>query len=575
MTIPNNLSARDIVLNLIPLLLKEISVPSEYHEQIAAIDEMLRDDSTGLIDSLTDFAVESATVNFKIESDNQNLSEILAEWLENINKSYSGRIPSGIKAVAAEYFKEIWKRSSFPVLKLGGWEKIKGIWLPTKMFFIDSSSIYAHDKNVKEQKLSLFSYDYYLSNKKDNSLKIGDDYILSRPYCKWYDKYSIPYLIKRGVYHNYLLIKALKEKQYKLLNQIVAGLWLLTKGDAQLEIQKDQTTSDEEIRQAVDDLKKLIKDNIDKKSDAPVRGRTWDEKLELLVPKIADMFDPKITQTAEQNILSGLGFIDIAEAVSASRRESILNPKAFVREVQSRVDDFKNHILKSIMYQVKEENKKNIKYMNAQFFYESDPVTIFLTDEFKNRIRQQYRMGNISKETAVQLTGDGNMDFNVEVMRRNREARNGLDIAMYPPVAENREGQGIDIPSEEYAPTKEEDKRGKPIPDDKVDTIEKKDKYDVGKTKPEKAIYRTIKELPKQVRNNMSPNLQTTFLRVFNNALERYKNETRAWRIAWSVIKRIGKKNKQGKWVRKASRIKANQKLINEIAKIIEYEKEK
>ncbi len=54
--------------------------------------------------------------------------------------------------------------------------------------------------------------------------------------------------------------------------------------------------------------------------------------------------------------------------------------------------------------------------------------------------------------------------------------------------------------------------------------------------------------------------MQRVFLRVFNNAYEQYHDETRAFRVAWSVIRRIARKGKNGKWHRKRRRV--NGKLM-------------
>ena len=77
----------------------------------------------------------------------------------------------------------------------------------------------------------------------------------------------------------------------------------------------------------------------------------------------------------------------------------------------------------------------------------------------------------------------------------------------------------------------------------RTNEIEKQE-YDIGRL--EGAPYKTIKQLPKQIKNNMSADLQGVFLKVFNSALKQYQNETRAFRVAWSVIRQIGRKNKKG-----------------------------
>ena len=145
-------------------------------------------------------------------------------------------------------------------------------------------------------------------------------------------------------------------------------------------------------------------------------------------------------------------------------------------------------------------------------------------------------------------------------MRRETEAKEGIDTTMYPHVTDNREGQGIDIPGEETIP-EDEEKTGKPKDRDKLDD---KDKFDVSIKELEGAPYSSPSDLPPSIKNNLSPGLQSTFIEVFNNAYEKY-GETRAFRIAWSVIKKIAKKGKDGKWVRKSSRTKLNRAMVEEV----------
>ena len=62
---------------LMTSLFRRISVPEDYHGRVGAVKVMLEDDISGLVDSLTDFAVESASVNYTIETSNSKFTEIL------------------------------------------------------------------------------------------------------------------------------------------------------------------------------------------------------------------------------------------------------------------------------------------------------------------------------------------------------------------------------------------------------------------------------------------------------------------------------------------------------------------
>jgi len=186
---------------MLGLLNRKIIVPTDFHEQCQCVRNMLKDDVTGLVDVLTDFAVHSATVDFTIETNYDKLNELFHVWSLELNQAYP-TLPIGLKALAQEYFKERWQGSSFPVLKIAEWSKYGTLLLPTKMVFIDGSSIYADDKNASDE-LRVEGYDYYIGDKFDPPYKIvADKYVVNRPYGRWYDKYPTPYLIKRGIYHN-------------------------------------------------------------------------------------------------------------------------------------------------------------------------------------------------------------------------------------------------------------------------------------------------------------------------------------------------------------------------------------
>jgi len=62
------------------------------------------------------------------------------------------------------------------------------------------------------------------------------------------------------------------------------------------------------------------------------------------------------------------------------------------------------------------------------------------------------------------------------------------------------------------------------------------------------APYKNVESLPDSVKNNMTKELQEVFRKTFNNALKQYKDETKAFKVAWSVIKKMAIKGKDGKW---------------------------
>ena len=571
-------TATIIINNLFSLLLNKISVPTDFHGRVKAVKEMLEDDVSGLVDSLTDYQVNTASVDFTIESSNADLAKKLNKWLEMINSPYKGQIPRGIKPLAEEYFKERWKSSSFPILKIGAWDSIEGLLVPTKLFFVDGGSVYAQDKEENKSKniKQLLSYDYYLGEDKEKEDKLEKGVIITKPYGRWYQKFPVPYLIKRGIYHNYRLIKAIKDKQGSTLEGLIPYLLLIKKGSEAL-AKQGKTYSDEQMKAIEAKFQELIDKLSEKihKAKTPARTTQFDEEITHLIPDILPIFKHELFINAEKNILSGLGFIDVVEAVSTSRRESILNPKAFIKETKKGVEDFKDYILQELIYRIKEQNKNNRKYFsdNTWIHVGHSPIVGFITDEFKQELRILWKHGQLSDQTYCEMVGE--VEFRTEVERRKNEAKNGTEIIMYPHITDNREDQESfeeikrqkDLYEEESVP-EDENNDGTPKQPDKIDD---KDKFKISKKELITAPYKNIKDLPSRIKDNMSPGLQRTFLNVFNDAYEKYGSDERAFRIAWGVIKRIGKQNKNGKWVRKRG-AKLNKAMLEEV---LEKEEEK
>lgn len=63
--------------------------------------------------------------------------------------------------------------------------------------------------------------------------------------------------------------------------------------------------------------------------------------------------------------------------------------------------------------------------------------------------------------------------------------------------------------------------------------------------------YKSIRELPKGVRNHLPKEAQHTYLVVFNNAYKQYHSDERAAKVAWAAVKRGYKKGSGDQWVRK------------------------
>jgi len=542
--------------NLLALSLNKIIVPSDFHGRVLAVKEMLDDDISGLVDSLTDFAVDSASVNYNIETNNDELTKIFKLWSGTINKDYRGKIPSGINALAKEYYKELWKGSSFPVLRIAKWDadpKSKLI-LPTRLAFLDGGSIYAHDKRPNESKITLDQYDYYLGKSYGEGInpsselnplapmrvnkdivssatgknKLDANVIFSRPYGRWFDKYPNPYLIKRGIYHNWRIIVGVKRNQIDVLDQVIPYLLIIKKGTERLAIDKKINYNDEKLKLVIEQIDELIAKaktsqlNLDGTSSTPVRASQFDEELKHLIPDLEALFKKVLTEGAEKNILGGLGFIDVVESATSTRRESNLNPKPFIQNVETGINGF-TQIIKDLLLLVIEKNKNHPRYMGASIEVTNSPVKGFMTDKFKERVRQLWDRGLLSSKTCVEMGVE--IDFEIEVQRREKEAQTGIDLVCYPHLTENREDKGFDVDF----PGNEDDE----IPDGKKDKVEKKNFNKASLNDPLEdemeligSPYSSVKDLPKSITDRIKGiDKRRAWLSIFNSAYNYYKGK--------------------------------------------------
>jgi cation transport regulator len=65
--------------------------------------------------------------------------------------------------------------------------------------------------------------------------------------------------------------------------------------------------------------------------------------------------------------------------------------------------------------------------------------------------------------------------------------------------------------------------------------------------------YKSLRELPESVRNNLPRHAQEIYQAAYNNAWEEYDHEEeRAHRVAWAAVKQLYvKDDKTGKWEKK------------------------
>ncbi|HED05975.1 MAG TPA: hypothetical protein ENI61_04760 [Ignavibacteria bacterium] len=499
-----------------------VTVPTDFHGQAKVIKKMLSDDITGMIDSLTDFSVEAASVNYSIEIENKKLAKVFNTWLLDINKGYNGRVPSGIGALATEYFKERWKGASFPVLKIAKWEADpnSNLILPTKMFFLDGGSLYAHDNYPENPGLRIDQYDYSVGNQGKSKLK--SNVIFSRCNGRWFDKYPKPYLIKRGVYRNFEIISSLKRNEIDVLDQVIPYLLQVKKNTEKMAIEKKINYDDKKLEAVVHQIEDLIKKtksnkfNIKEILNTPVRVTQFDEEIKHLIPDLEAIFKHELFEVAEKGILSGMGFIDVVDGASSTRRESILNPRPFIQEVQSGVKDFRQ-VITDLIFLIKTKNTENKIIHKIECKVTSSPVQGFMSDKFKARIVSLWDKGLLSSKTTSEIVGE--ISFDTEIARREKEAKEGIDMVMYPHLDKNAEGKGlIDVGKNENI-----------VPEKEANSQEKKNLNKAALDQAKMNIqnpYPTVRSLPDAVKARIKGiSKRRKWLKIFDAVFNFYKGK--------------------------------------------------
>jgi len=438
---------------------EEISVPTDYHLQVAGVKGVLESDISGIVNSMLDYAISSASADYTVETDNEQFTEILNTWLSKINIQLLGKLPVGINAFAKEYFRERWKNSSLVVVR-SLWEDVtinsQTFHLPTKLWLVDGINIEVKDAN----KFRIIGDESYrLKYDENNSIalpaKKNESIFVQKPFASWTSLYPTPYIISRGIWKNLMIYDLINKKGERFVGKALEYMLLMKKGTENLALKGDASFiySEEDLKKAKDDLKSVVSDN---KSEAgtPVYSTNFDTEFEHFIPDYKKLLDAALFTSVETRILAGLGLVEIVEGVASSRREAILNPKPFQEEVHQGMKDF-SVLIKDILLMVIEKNKTNHpKYVNAKVKVSFPPVLAFMTDSIRDHLLSMYDRGLLSKATYTELVGQ--VDFDIEVMKRKTEKTKKLDDVMAPPVIQNTDNKDttIQAPANQIPPQK-------------------------------------------------------------------------------------------------------------------------
>ncbi len=420
----------------------KINVKTDFPNQVKQIDkEILDNDKTGLVSTIYDFMVHAASVPMKIETQNKTLNDLLSVWQTKfLNSDVNLDIPKGLRSLSVENYKERW-RSSLLALNIS-WGKIdiegQGSWIvPETMWFSDGGSV------VTESKGQINTRKYFLkvdNNKKHNIALVNKDDVsvyIRRPYTAWHKDVVIPYFTQRGVVFNALMKNEITKKQAQVIEAILPLILQMKAGNDNLS-KAGLAPSKESLQALKDQL-------VNAKSEFEISGAfgdivaalRHDVDLQYLIPDLTKIFDEKIVRSTDRNLLSALGMIEL-QGFSSTRQEAILNPKVLVEEVTDAVLDWAD-LLEAVMNEMLERNKKEHPNL-ANNIVRVIPGSIkaFVTEEMKAMLRSLYDRGLLAKETTVEEITDL-INFQVQVVRREKEDERGLQDTMKAPILQNLE----------------------------------------------------------------------------------------------------------------------------------------
>jgi cation transport regulator ChaB/predicted Zn-ribbon and HTH transcriptional regulator len=553
-----------------------ISVPADFHLRCGLIEELKGNDITGVVNSVTDYQVSSASnTQYMIECNDVNLQEILNTWLSQINENIKG-VPTGLQELSKEYFKERWQGSSFCILRGKGWKPIKvgdlTIEVPTTLYYVNGASVY-----VKRPlgSYNLGSDEFFLDKgMKDEPVpkEKSEIVVVSKPFNRWQDQYPSPYLVRKGIVKNYLGMKALQEKSDEVITKILPYLFIVKKGSEALR-RAGINYKDGDFKEIADGLKGELEKFKAMKKKTPVNVTGDDTDYSHLIPDLRNVVSEELYRQGYRATLAGLGIIELIPVTGDSRQQSQLNPKALIEETNSGVEGFKDMIM-DVISRIKEKNKIDHKKLFSEkkklMIYNS-PLKIN-TEQIMDAVRSGFDRGQLSSETYI-----GTLGFNIDIEREKRikEYENGDEDILYPHLVNNQEGKDERFgtpasPRKTEKIVNENKKKGTPESKNYKNANEEKliakckkcghefeylsvQEAGMGYVKCPKceeavtqedliiAPYKNVEELPKYIKK-MTKHCQEVFMSTFNSVYKDTGDEGKSFAIANSAARRCMKK---------------------------------
>ena len=513
-----------------------ISVPADFHQRCEKIQYMLDNDVTGIVSTLIDYAINSASsAKFKIESSDETLENLLEIWFEKININVDG-VPTGLQELAKEYLKERWAGSSLCLMRVSNWEEITigntKIKVPTVLYFVNGSSVYIKRANKKMPKLG--TDEYFLDEKQTEKAKIpakkDESIFVQKPFARFFTEYPSPYLVKKGVLKNWLAMETLASKGDEAIAKVLPYLFQIIKGTENMYLQDKGDYSDPELKELLDKFKTAVERYKNEGAKLPANVIPFDQRYEHLIPDLLPILKEELYRQGSRALLAGLGFIDMLE-IATSRQETRLNPKPFIAEVNAGVTDFKSMLMDIIRLIISENKLDHRKLFSDKNYLKivNSPLKINV-EQILDSIRSGFVYGAVTFETYQESLG---IAPEQELERMRKEWESGLRDLFYPHCISNQEDKGIDtvIPITKKQIEKTKEKETKPTTMNKSEIEENL----------EIAPYKNVDELPKYIKK-MTQKCQEVFMATFNSVYEETGDEGKAMAIAINNAKRCMKK---------------------------------
>jgi phage FluMu protein Com len=565
-----------------------IAVKTDFHDRCAQINAMLDNDITGIINTLLEYSINSASeAKLKIECSNETLENLLSMWLQKININIDG-VPTGLQELAREYYQERWRGSSLCLLKVSDWKTItvenSSIKVPHTLWFYNGSSVYIKRPSETNYKLGTEQYyrdagEKYLIKKEDEQI------IIQKCGARWITKYPSSYCVRKGILKNYLALEVLQSKGDEAIAKALPYILQLLKGSENQFI-KGLKLTPEQLKTLSDIVKTGLKRYKNEKGEVPLFTTPHDEEFKHIIPDLLPILKEELFRQGYRAVLGGLGFVDLLE-IAQSRQETRLNPKPFIAEINDGIEGFKN-VLKEVIYLIIRENKEiHTKFFNDNTSLKivNSPIRINI-EQIIDQLRSAYVYGAITVETYQEIL---NIDPDKELERMKKEWADGLRDYYYPHLIQNSEKDpdNVSLPPTTKKQNEKQNEKDKQPEDmqkasDKLMVRCKKcgNEFDllsiaesgmgyvkcpkcteavtqedaINQEELEIAPYKNIEELLKKHpgMKKYPKGALEVFIKVFNENLP--KGEDYAFPVAWTALKRWMKKHgykKVGKdWVK-------------------------